>query len=160
MAHPYTTRAIIQQTSGDPARVADLLDRNGDGAEDTIAATSSADTSIAVACELVDARLGQRYTLPFASLTSTPALVTRIASMLSLWHLYSLRDPEGADAKAWWARADALLTGILDGTLYLDATQRTAATRRPVVVVAGAQFVSGNTDDDYTTDGVARSRGI
>jgi phage gp36-like protein len=160
MAHPYTTRAIVQQTSGDPARVADLLDRNRDGAEDTVAATASIATSIAIACELVDARLGQRFSIPFASLTDTPALVTRIASMLALAHLYSLVDPESSDAKMWAASAEALLKGILDGTYYLDATQRTAATRRPVVVVAGAQFASGNTDDDYTTLGVPRLRGV
>jgi phage gp36-like protein len=160
MAHPYTTRAIIQQTSGDPARVADLLDRNRDGAEDTVASTASIATAIALACELIDARLGQRYTLPFASLTDTPALVTRIASMLALAHLYALVDPDSADRKMWMESAEALLKGILDGTYYLDATQRTAAVRRPVVVVAGPQFASGNVDDDYTTSGVARSRGI
>jgi phage gp36-like protein len=160
MAHPYTTRAIVQQTSGNPQRVADLLDHDDDGTEDTVASTASIDTAIALACEMIDARLGQRYTLPFASLTSTPALITRIASMLALAHLYALKDPDGADRKMWLESAEALLKGILDGVYYLDATQRTAATRRPVVVVAGPQFASGLCDDDYTTPGASRSRGI
>ena len=125
-----------------------------------MASAAAIDTAIALACEIVDARLGQRFTLPFASLTSTPALVTRIASMLALAHLYALVDPDGADRKMWGEAAEALLKGILDGTYYLDATQRTATARRPAFVVAGPQFASGNTDDDYRTLGVPRGRGI
>jgi phage gp36-like protein len=163
MAHPYTTRVRVQKQARSTERVADLHDVNRDGVEDSIAAETILTEAIGSACELIDARLGQRYVVPFAAITdtpATPALVTRICNFLVLWEGYARVDPDSPDAKAWWSRADALMTGILDGSLHLDATQRSATVRRPVVYEAGARFAAGNVDNDYTTNGVSKLRGV
>lgn len=170
MAHPYTTRDKVVRQARSKERVADLLDGDGDGAEDSFA-SGATNTAIAEAidsaCELVDARLGKRFTVPFAAITDTPAtsaLVTRITNFLVLWELYSAQDPDGPDAKYWWARADALMTGILSGELYLDAPERSAETRRGGVrCVAGPLYASGRvlpTDDTSDDGGTDRNHGI
>lgn len=163
MAHPYTTRERVQKQARSVERVADLHDVDNDGVEDSISSQPIMTEAIDSACELIDARLGQRYEVPFAAITDstpTPALVTRICSYLVLWEGYARIDPDGADAKSWWARADALLTGILEGKLFLDATQRSASVRRRVVHEAGARFAAGNRDDDYTGAGTSKLRGL
>lgn len=174
MAHPYTTRVRVQKQARSKERVADLLDHDDDGQEDTIAAEAVIAEAIDSACELIDARLGKKYAVPFAGIadaTPTPALITRIANFLALWECYSAVDPDSTDAKAYFARADGLLTGILDGTFYLNATLRgadSASSRRRVSWSGGGTIVAGRIEDSTvtTSDGIAlddqtpKSRGI
>jgi phage gp36-like protein len=159
MAHPYTTRAKVITQSRNPERVSRLADANGDGQEDSGVIAGSIET----ACRIVDARLGRRWSVPFDADPSTPALIAEITECLTLWDLYSRAEPEGADAKFWFARADGLLSGILDGTFFLDATVRAAdstSRRGPVLWSGRALFVAGTSDDEGSDpDGTATDNG-
>lgn len=139
-----------------------MLDHDDDGVEDTIDGTTAIADAIDSACELIDARIGKVYATPFAGIgdsPATPALVTRIANMLTLWELYSEVDPESPEAKSWFSRADALLNGLLDESLHLDAAKVAVETRRPVVHESAGTFAAGRVGGDYSTRGVNKLRG-
>jgi phage gp36-like protein len=164
MAHPYTTRERVRQQAGSSSRVLELIDYDQNDTEDTIDGSLVLDVVIEDACNTVDARLGKRYPVPFDTYPSTPALVTQITNYLVLWDLYERVSPGGDDAKSWLARADGLMTGLLDGSLELPATAEVSVdTRRPVLSESGGTLVAGRTSDNvttYTANSRAKTYGI
>lgn len=166
MAHPYTARERVRQQAGSSSRVLELIDYDQNDTEDTIDGSLVLDVVIEDACNTVDARLGKRYPVPFETYPSTPALVTQITNYLVLWDLYERVLPGGDDAKSWLARADGLMTGLLDGSLELPDTAEVAvSTRRPVLSESSGTLVAGRTSDTevattYTANSRSRTYGI
>lgn len=134
MAVAYTTRSQIEEANVGIIRLEVLLDRNKDGVEDA----GTLDAVILDAASLIDARLAQRYRVPFAAVTSTPPtpdIINLICRHLVLWQLYEYFEPDGPDAQYHFQKADSLMTGILRGTFSIpgvpllpaDEGQRQAA---------------------------------
>ncbi len=115
MASVYTNEAAVALfVAGAGYRLTALLDRNRDGTADT----GVLDATIGNAGTEIDARLAQRYDVPFAQITDspdTPDIIQLIAKNLVAAELYAWAFPDGNDAKAARARADSMLDKILSG---------------------------------------------
>lgn len=154
MATAYVTAAEISSILGE--RYTTLLDRDGDGSADA----GLIDTIIDDAGALVDARLTQRLSTPFAAITDTPAtpdIVRLITRHVVLWMMYKWVDADGDDATSHWDTADGFLTGILKGDLDVPghARQTGAKAQYNAVWDGDDPFFSGQ-----TSSGIDRSRGL
>lgn len=103
MAHPYSTVERVRRLLG-PARAADLLDRDGDGAEDAgTAATGNValvDDALERIANRVDGALGPRYVMPCAAITDTPATPGQVADLVDVgvaMLLYQWLEPKSDD---------------------------------------------------------------
>jgi uncharacterized protein YlxW (UPF0749 family) len=133
MAHPYGSNTTIEETIGK-----DLQD-----ALATLDATITEANALAKAREdadnEVDAALAQRYEVPFAAITATPAtpgVVTTISDYLTAAILYEKRHPGSPFATSYRASADRLLARIVDrtyavpGATEVDADEATIGMSR------------------------------
>lgn len=166
MSAPYTTVAALRALEG-AARALALLDYDEDGSEDAgDTSTGSVSPFSAVGTETdteIDARLGARYSVPFASLTSTPDQVQQLAKWGRLAELYERLEPDGADAKKWRKRFNDALDAYAKGTwVIVGATliSDTATTFRPLTHESAGTTFAGRVDDDYTDSGVDKSYGM
>jgi len=154
VAHPYSTEARLELLIG-ADRVASLLDRDDDDADDTGLYAAV----IERACNHIDARLAQRWSVPFAATTDTPAtpgLIADISDHLAAAHLYARENPESQDAVYHQEQADKLLDGLLEGTYDIDATRVSAEKgRRAVAYSASTPTFAGRDSDD-----IRRTRGF
>jgi phage gp36-like protein len=165
VAHPYSTVEQLRAQEG-AARALALIDFDEDGSEDVgVAATGNVapiDAAIADADDEIDARLGARYSVPFASLTSTPRQVTKLSVTGTLAQLYERLAPDSADAKKYRKEFDESCeryrTGdwVIPGATLLDSEDR----YRSVTVESTSPVFAGREDDDYTDTGVDRARGM
>lgn len=156
MASTYCTEAQITARVG-ATRLLALIDRDQDGTADTGVLTDAIESAGA----LINMRLRQRYgsSVPFADVTDDPATpeeIQRIARDLVLADLYAHYEPDGRDAQAYFARADAALTGLADGVFDVDVARAAAHEGRIVAVYdADTPSFAGLDSDD-----VPRTRGI
>lgn len=112
MSHPYHTRESIEALVP-PTFLLDALDDDRDGEEDA----GIYDAVAASASESVDAYLGGRYAVPFAT---PPALAATASRVLCLEALYQRRgfsrdtdppNPWAAQAADWRARLGRIAAG-------------------------------------------------
>jgi phage gp36-like protein len=123
MAHPYTTRARLDALIR-PERLVVLLDIDQDGVEDTGVFTDI----IERAANAVDADLARYYEVPFASLTSTPGIISDLTDYAAAVLLFQLGGaPSSEDAKNFLARYDALLERITSGRAAVPGATEAAA---------------------------------
>lgn len=151
----YTTRARLQEFA-QQRRIAAYADHNGDTAEDAGIITAA----IRSACSDIDAELRKLYSVPFdtTSDVADEEYITTTANLLSLSYLLHSIDPERAASLK--AEADARIAKIRADEVELDATRVAATTRYRVSYEAGERFVVGNEEDNYTTSGVGKLRGV
>ena len=75
----------------------------------------------------IDARLRQRYLVPFAQLADTPTtpqLIQTISRYMVSAALYARHRPEQPHAMYFGSKAEQLLEGLLDGRFEIDAPQQ------------------------------------
>lgn len=167
MAAPYCTVEQLRALEG-AARALALLDFDEDGSEgdEGDSGTGNVDPFEAVGEDTdtsIDARLGTRFVVPFASLTSTPAQVQQLAKWGRLAELYERLAPEGADAKKWRKKFDDALSAYAKGTWAIPAATLitdTATAARPMTHESAGTVYAGRIDDDYTDSGVDKTYGM
>lgn len=125
MAHPYDTRAGLDAVAGGGQSTAIVFDLNGDGVED--AGTYEAFREQADA--EIDARLAQKFSTPFGTLSTTDAsLIATISNNLTIGHAYGEQlHPGDPKSRYHIARAESLLERLLDGTFDLPSAAKVAA---------------------------------
>lgn len=166
MTMPYSTVEQFRAEEGASRAIA-LLDSDDDGAEDAGDSDTGNVSAIAQFIEDADvdieARLGARYALPFASLTGTPKQVQKLSLWGALAQAYERLAPGGEDAKKWRKRfddaAEKYRTGawvIPDAPLLSDAS----TAYRPIAYESAGTTWAGRVDDDYSDDGVDKAAGI
>lgn len=125
MAHPYSTQPRLEALLGSDLVLA-LLDRNHDGTADD----GVYDGTLERACNRIDSRVGGLYVVPFAGVgdtpTPTPGTISDIADYITAQMLFSVDNPDSADAKYWGGQADAELAKVLSGAYVLNATKQDA----------------------------------
>jgi hypothetical protein len=100
------------------SRITFILDRNEDGSEDSIGATSLVADSIERACNELDGRLSPAYSVPFAAITDTtptPGVVSDLADWLAGALIIEGEDPTSATAALWRSRVEARIKAIIKG---------------------------------------------
>jgi phage gp36-like protein len=128
MASTYTTSAALTAIVG-ATRLVTLTDRDRNGVADT----GVLDAAISEAGDIIDGRLAQRYGTgsPLFPLVTadpaTPGMIQRIAARMVLWLLYTEIEPEGRDARAHFAIADTLLTGLEERKFDVDVARADAS---------------------------------
>lgn len=163
MTAPYSTVEQFRAEEG-AARALALLDHDDDGVEDVgVSGTGNVapiDQFIEDADTDIEARLGGRYSIPFASLTSTPKQIQKLSLWGALAEAYERLAPGSAGAKKWRKKFDDACenfrTGkwvIPDATLITD----TATATRPMTYESAGTTFAGRVDDDYTTSGVDKA---
>ena len=154
MSNLYVAEATVTARLGE--RSTDLLDRDGDGSADT--------GLLAAVIESVGRRinmhLAQRYDVPFAEITDSPATpeeIQEIALNLVLWELYRWRNPEGPDTQAHLDMALSDLQQLRNGDFDLGSGSRVDA-------VSGKHIVSATYADPVISgqdsNSVDRLRGV
>lgn len=154
MAHPYSTEARLELLIG-ADRVGQLLDRNRDDVDDV----GLYDAAVERACNSIDARLAQRWVVPFAAITDIPAspgLISDIADHLTAAHLYARENPEAQDVEYHQGEAGKLLDGLLEGDYDIDATRVGSSTGRYLATHSAATPIFAGRD----SEGVRRTRGF
>lgn len=166
MSSPYSTVEQFRAEEG-AARALALLDFDDDGVEDAGGTPTGGVSAIAQFIEDADtdieARLGARYSIPFASLTSTPKQVQKLSLWGALAQAYERLAPGGADAKKWRKKFDEAAENYRDGTWVIPGAPLltdTATANRPLAYESAGTSWSGRVDDDYTDDGVNKNEGI
>ena len=167
MASPYSTVEQFRAEEG-AGRALALLDHDQDDIEDAGGAYTGSVSAIAEFIEDsdtdVDARLGAKYVVPFASLTSTPKQVQKLSLYGALAQAYERLAAGGEDAKKWRKRFDDACenyrTGkwVIPSATLLDSDSALAA--RPFAYESAGTVFAGRVDDDYTDDGVDKSQGL
>lgn len=167
MAAPYSTVEQFRTEEG-AARALALLDHDDDGTEDA----GDTDTGNVAAIDQfiedadcdIEARLGGRYAVPFASLTDTPRQIQKLSLYGALAQAYERLAPNGADAKKWRKRFDDAAekyrdgTWVIPGAALLDSDDE--LTTRAIAHESAGTVWAGRCEDDYSTDGVDKSRGL
>ena len=176
MAHPYTTEARLKRfAAGKGERLNDLLDRNRDGIADTDGTYSVLSDVLERAASRIDAKLGQVYSVPFATETAAttngyavaPQQVSDLCDLLALAYLYRWNDPESKDAARLEAEFDADIAEYRSGAAEIpgaakvdaaDAARSWAFEGRGTRVAGGV--TDGDTDSPYTSDTVDQADGM
>lgn len=143
MSNLYVAEATVNARLG--SRATALLDRDRDG---------SADSGLLAAIiesmgRVINMRLRQRYAVPFAEITDSPATpeeIQEIALNLVLWDVYRWNEPEGKDAAAHYSFADGALTALLEGDFDLDSSRVNATSGRHIVSATYADPVISGLD--------------
>lgn len=118
----YVTEARIKSKLGDRT---DLLDRDGDGSEDSGLLDDIIDEIGAV----IDAHIAQRFgtsNVPLAAVTDTPAtpkFIQKIAEHLVLEDLHSWAEPDGRDATYHRDKAEGYLAGLRKADFDIDVSR-------------------------------------
>lgn len=151
MAPPYGTIASLEITIG-KARTAALavLDTTSPTYNEEVIAEcrDKADNEI-------DATLGTKWPVPFASLTDTPGLIQDLSDLLTAFHLYSIDHPNGEDAKHFRAQTDLLFGRLLSGEASLPGVSPLPADQAPIGFAHGGttpQFAGYDADGRDRTD--------
>lgn len=152
----YTQQTDIEAANVGPVRLTALIDRDRDGTADVGALAAV----ILEAGAIIDARLGQKYAVPFAAITDTPDtpdIVQVIARHIVLWKLYAFFEPEGNHWKHHYDEANFYMTEILKGTLTIPGAGLVEADEglRKMKYSAGDPKFAGR-----DSDGVRRMRGM
>lgn len=166
MAHPYTTLARLQSFLGTD-RMRALTDRPEVGTLDTDLVAAI----IERICNRIDGAVGNQYQVPFAAVTDstpTPGQIQDLADIGVAWKLYEWLLPSAADAENFRVQFEGkdgdggMLSRYRMGTEIVIGGVAVAGAQnyRPVAYEAAPPMVSGRIDDDYTDEGVNRSRGL
>lgn len=146
MAHPYTTSTIMEEVAGTA-----LVQKLGDFAnDDDLADANVLAGVIERADNEIDARLGKRYTVPFAAQPSTPGIIADISSHLALYQLISQRHPGNSAAEFHRDQALELLEGLLSGEFTVPGASEVDADDAAVGLSydAGTNVFQGRDSDD------------
>ena len=142
MANLYVSEATVNERLG--SRKVALLDRDNDGSVDTTLLASIIES----AGRTINTQLAQRFPVPFAQITDTPATpetIQELALRLALWEIYTWALPDAGNAKFNRDLADATLQKLLDGDYDIEGMARIAAHkgRHIVVYTASTPVFSG-----------------
>lgn len=157
MPHPYSTEARLKRyLAGKGERLAELLDRNGDGIADTDGTLSVLADAFERIDNDIDSELGTIYSVPFGTVTPTsPATATTYGQVADLsdlgthWQLWFWKDPTAPETvdsrKLYDETLDALRekTKIIPGAALASVTTRQ---RRMKYESGGTEFAGGVTN--------------
>lgn len=133
MANLYVAEATVNERLG--SRKLSLLDRDNDGSVDTTLLASIIES----AGRTINTQLAQRFPVPFAQITDTPATpetIQELALRLTLWEIYTWAVPDAGNAKLNRDLADATLQKLLEGDYDVEGLTRIAAHKGRRIVVA------------------------
>lgn len=111
---PYTTRARLERFFR-TQRLAEFLDRDGDGIDDAAGGVSVFDDVIERAANELNARLAKAYRVPFAAQPATPPLVADLTDKLAGAMLVEVEYPDSAHARRWRDQIDERIDALVDG---------------------------------------------
>ena len=150
MAHPYCTPENIESRIGLQV-LHDLVDDNIDGAPSTDEISLITD-AIERADVLIDARLGRRYSVPFATV---PDRIKSLSEIIAVWHLWRRRTQYEPQAKSDYDEAMSELAAIakgdedLAGATAIDAGPTSNTLEREPEFTRSHYDSDGNTLDDH-----------
>lgn len=158
MSHPYTTADRVRLFAI-AQHVDHYLDRDGDGLADASLAASVIERG----CNTIDTRLGRRYVVPFASISSSPPTPGKVADICDrLVLVYLLESISGAsdETKRHWDVATAELDAIARGDDWIDAVEVSLQSRRPIRYESSGTRIAGRVGGDYSSRGIDKLRGV
>jgi phage gp36-like protein len=158
MAAPYSTVEQFRSEEG-AQRAISLLDVDDSGAEKP----GQIDQFIEDADTDIDARLGGRFVVPFASLTSTPKQIQKLSLYGALAQAYERLAPSSKDAAKWRKRFDDAADRYRKGEWVIPGAPLitdTATAARPMTYESAGTTFAGRIDDDYSEDGVDKLNGF